>query len=250
MKYKMLCCSDTHGKVPPPLDEADATAWLHAGDVYNYGDASKSQKHFSLPAKISEWVDARKVPVFGVRGNHDCPLDAEFFDKCKDSSGRCFEAAPGLLVVGLGWCGGMFYDLPGESEMSEVVAEARREYILKSMPSTKTVVLTHYPPWLPSVYDYESNHEGWMFDCIREFVEEIKPLAVVQGHVHDIFGRQFFYHGPGFDTLIVSPGPSGGALTVDTDTSLASFAFARLDVSQFVEDDRPHPKFLADEGEE
>lgn len=62
-----------------------------------------------------------------------------------------------------------------------------------------------------------------MFNCIRELVDEIKPLAIVQGHVHELFvfaeiGMPLVYNGPGFQSLVVSPGPKGGILTVEAES--------------------------------
>jgi hypothetical protein len=34
MAIKLRCVADTHGRLPPALDERGAAAWLRAGDVY------------------------------------------------------------------------------------------------------------------------------------------------------------------------------------------------------------------------
>lgn len=227
MPYKLLCCSDTHLNTPPELDETDATAWLHAGDVYNYGHSGKSSKGIK-PQQLMEWVEGCKIPIFAVKGNHDCSFDVPFFDKAIHVSDGCHQIAPGLFVIGIGWAGGVYYDLPMCSDIQKVIKEAKRQYIMKSMPSDKVVILTHYPPWLPNIYDYPGSMEGWMFDEIRELADEVKPLAIIQGHVHDIFGLQVVHHGADYDSLVVSPGPVGGTLTIDKDASTASFEFAKL----------------------
>lgn len=221
---KFLCCSDTHSLLPPPLDETDALAWLHAGDVYHHGFISKGQK---LPSalRLVEWIESRKIPVFAVKGNHDCSFDVPFFDKAENATGRSKLLAPGLMLIGLGWSGGAYYDLPTESDMQRICDEARREWLLKSVAGDQYVFLTHYPFWSPNLYEFNSNPEGWMFECIREFIHEIKPLAIIQGHVHELMGSQLIYSGPDFQSLAVFPGPEGGILNIDKETSSASFEF-------------------------
>jgi len=242
--HKFLCCSDTHLLKPPALDEEGATAWLHAGDVYNRGHAGKGSKGL-LAQQLDEWMSARKIPVFVVKGNHDCSFDKPFFDKAEHVSGSFSKAAPGVWIMGIGWCGGVFYDLPTERDMQTVCEQAKRQFILKFAQSEynigdKIILLTHYPPWNSSFYSYNSNPEGWMSEAVMELVDHVKPTAVVQGHVHDIFGKQLVYKGAGFETLIVSPGPCGGVLTLEDDGKV-NFKYAGID-----------PKFFegVDEGSE
>lgn len=155
---KLLCCSDTHSRPLPQLDETEATAWLHAGDVYNDGYNNKTPKA-QLTPDFPTWFGQRKIPVFAVKGNHDCFMSMSFFDLAQNAGGRCLEIEPGTLLLGLGWSGGMFCDLPRESDMAQVCAEAKREWILKSRIGDKTILLTHYPPWIPSLYNYDKNPE-------------------------------------------------------------------------------------------
>lgn len=221
---KLLCCSDTHGSRPPKLDETDATAWLHAGDVYNLSDLKTS---FDDTKDIEGWVKEQKLPVFAVRGNHDCPAKAPFFDNC-EATGHCFEIAPGLLGLGLGWTGGEFSDLPTERDMQKVVDEAKREWVRKAKSGDQTLILTHYPPWSPTKLFFASfNPEGWMFTCIRELMDEVKPMVVVIGHIHELFGVEVTYNGADFSSLVVAPGPEGGILSIDKDASAATFEFMK-----------------------
>jgi len=234
MAFKLLSCSDTHLALPPKLDETDATAWLHAGDVYDRCHSTKGQKGVK-PQKLLEWFDERKLPVYAVKGNHDCSFDMPFFDKCQNATGRCYEAAPGLLIIGIGWSGGAYYDLPTNREIKEVIEQTRREYTLKSKTGDKVVILTHYPPWAEGMYDYGGDIEGWMYESIMELSNEVKAVAVIQGHVHDLFGTQQVRAGEDFETLIVSPGPCGGVLTIDE--AGVKFSGGSLDPEFFIKED-------------
>ena len=76
------------------------------------------------------------------------------------------------------------------------------------------------------MYDYKKNPEGWMFECIRNYIDELKPLVIIQGHVHEFMGKQFVYNRPEFASLVVFPGPKGGTLEIDLEASSANFQFA------------------------
>ena len=220
---KFICCSDTHNLVPPAIDETDVHAWLHAGDVFLNCRYEERPKPVEDAAKISAWADERKIPIYAVKGNHDCSMDTEFFDKINHASGRYIELSPGLGLFGLGWHGGAYYDLPTEYDMHKRCDEAKREWLLKSKSGDQYIVLTHYPPWVAALYPDARNPAGWMFQCIRELIDEIKPMVIIQGHVHELFGKQFVYSGPEFKSLIVAPGPKGGILSINLDESNATF---------------------------
>lgn len=222
MPLKFNCCSDTHAWFVPALADSDAKAWLHAGDVYDHGRRNLPEM---MHPKLDAWMAARTIPVHAVKGNHDCSLSAPFFDKFGNASGRCIEIEPGLLLLGIGWAGGIYYDLPTESDILKVCDEIRKEMLLKSNFGDKIIVLTHYPPWSDSLYENRTRSEGWMFEQITALVDQVKPLALIQGHVHGLFGEQMIYEGDGFETLIVSPGPYGGVLTVDPAANTAEFQF-------------------------
>jgi Icc-related predicted phosphoesterase len=74
--------------------------------------------------------------------------------------------------------------------------------------------LTHYPPLLNSVFKFSGNPAGWAFKCIASLVDELKPVAIVAGHVHELAGKIAEYNGPGFKSLVVFPGPQGGVLSI------------------------------------
>jgi Icc-related predicted phosphoesterase len=77
------------------------------------------------------------------------------------------------------------------------------------MPGEKLILLTHYPPKLPELPCGQLS-ENWTYRCVAELIDELQPIAVVQGHVHEWFGRQWRRG----STLIVSPGPGAGVLCV------------------------------------
>lgn len=219
---KILCCSDTHGKVPGALAEDGAAAWLHAGDFNNMliGKPDKERKHNYFPA-MSQWLKSRKIPIFAVHGNHDCCSPSSDYAACCIDKGVA-RLGPGWLVVGLGWSGQYFYDLPLEKDMSEVclaVEEQVERMRLRGdiTSSDKFVVLTHYPPYYEEYQDlFTGSREGFMFDCISRLVAKLDAKVVIQGHVHELFGISFRpLHGVG--PLVFSPGPEGGIVELNED---------------------------------
>lgn len=231
MEYKFICCSDTHEKLPPNLDDTNASAWLHAGDVYDMGHRYRRPSFPERQQKLLMWLESRKMPVLAVRGNHDCSYKHEFIDK-SDAGGRCVSVAPKLWVVGVGWAGGAFYDLPEESDLESICVSAQREITRKAMPGDSFIVLAHYPPLLQGVNPFVGNPTGWISRKVGELVDQIKPIAVVQGHIHGYFGMQDVYVGASFNTMILAPGPRGGVLYVDPEASTARYEPAPVPENQ------------------
>jgi len=195
---------------------------LHAGDIYNRGDLKKAHVVPEMKS-IADGIRDIKTPFFLVRGNHDCMDSAGVFSAAHELTGHCNAVAEGIVVVGLGWTGGQFCDLPTERDMKHVCNSAKREFDFKAMPGDKVILLTHYIPWMRNVFVFNGNPEGWAFECITDLVNEIKPLAIVQGHVHELFGLKAGYRQEEFRSLIVCPGPKGGILTIDTESSNVDF---------------------------
>lgn len=229
LTYRLFCCSDTHGRLPDlPVGPFDAT--LHAGDVYNGAELSRrdrDERAFGVPgwvdpdaAAMERWIEAANT-VYVVRGNHDLADPHGFFRLSQDVTGRVTRVGDGLLIVGLGWHGERYYELPREAEMT-VVCEAVRRQLRRLAGSNDCVLLvTHYPPKLPELFPHRIPEVGWWHACTRALVDEIAPVLVVQGHIHELAGEIAEYQTPGGTTLIVSPGKRGMVLTIDPAERLA-----------------------------
>src|SRR3954471_17804376 len=107
MRYRLLCCSDTHGRAPPAVDDSSATAWLHSGDLYNGPDIIPDDQPLPgdpIAEVVSRWARARRAPVYAVRGNHDVADPYGWFAAVHElHDGAVARIAPDLLVVGIGW---------------------------------------------------------------------------------------------------------------------------------------------------
>ena len=228
MLYRLLCCSDTHGRRPPALDEAGATAWLHAGDVTDgpsaVADDDSDPLHDPLRAPVARWFADRTIPVFVVAGNHDTVDDFHAFRAATDATRRVRPVAERLFVAGVGWHGERYFELPLESDLRAVCDQVDRQARRLVMPRDRVILLTHYPPRLPGMRAVERDvpSGGVWYDCVRELAEALRPVAVVQGHVHAWAGTSQEATLGGSPTVVFHPGRIGGSLLVDTATGQVS----------------------------
>jgi Icc-related predicted phosphoesterase len=209
------------------LAEDGAVAWLHAGDVTNGPTAVQDDSDplaDPLRVEVAAWFARRSVPIFLVRGNHDVTDDFRAFQSGIDVTGLVLPLAPRLFVAGIGWHGERYFELPMEADLELVCDAVRRQARRKLMPRDRLVLLTHYPPRHPEFREVRGDRDGagvW-FDCVRRLVDELRPLAVVQGHVHRWFRTAHPVPGSwGATVLVVNPGPPGAIVTVDVDHGTA-----------------------------
>jgi Icc-related predicted phosphoesterase len=217
--HRFFCCSDTHGKLPPIPAAASFEATLHAGDVYRGAELSRRDRSES-PLEIPGWIDPEQAnvrawieragPVYVVRGNHDLADPHRFFARSQDVTSRVVRLADKLLLAGIGWHGERYYELPGESEMERVCTGVLRQ-MRRVATSSDRIVLSHYPPRGEDVFAVAVPASGWWHGCTRALVVEIKPIAVVQGHIHELAGRTAKASGVTF----VHPGKQGVILSVN-----------------------------------
>ena len=223
MEERFACFADLHG-LRPMRPEGDIKAWLIAGDLYSNSEIGRPTTPQRTLAHdgLRQWANGVKEPVCLVHGNHDCLDDYQLFRKFNNLSGDCLEISPRLWVVGLGWCGDMYYDLPRESDMAEIVQMARRAWTLKSKHGDQAILLTHYGPALPQ-FQTRGTYAGWLFDCVAKFLEEIKPLAILQGHIHQLAGQSFIHDAPTYRSFVACLGRTGGVLTIDKGKAYVNF---------------------------
>lgn len=219
---RFFCCSGTHGRPPLPIDDADARAWLHAGDVCSGRDvaaraaSSKPLREntpweFASDAELDEWIGSRKAPLYLVRGNHDVSDPYRAFARGRDVTGLVVPLAENLLLAGLGWAGQYYFDLPLEHNIAAACGALARQVLRNVANRDGLILLTHYPAPLVG-----AGSGGSSFSEIRDLIDEFRPLLVVQGHGHRSFEtssiRKFE---DGSESLILNPGPNGAEVIVD-----------------------------------
>jgi len=227
--HQFFCCTDTHGRLPaiPRIAGLALSGTFHAGDIYNGAELTPRDRHepalnatgWTDPdvAEVAEWIESAG-PVYVVRGNHDPADPHKFFRRSEDVTGRVVRISDSLLVAGVGWHGERHYELPGESDIDRVLDAVRHQ--LRRLVTTRDslILVTHYPPRCAELFPVAVPESGWWHQCTRAFVEEFRPIAVVQGHVHELRGRTAML-GP---SLIVHPGKLGLVLAIDSVQRTAS----------------------------
>jgi Icc-related predicted phosphoesterase len=195
--------ADTHGDFP--AWNRPVTAVLHAGDIYDAPSVIPDE----WDAMPGLWIQSLRAPVFAVRGNHDHHDPGRFFSTACDVSGSVRKICPQLYVAGVGLSHRNHFDLPTEQDLGgqcdEVIDAARRML----GPNDRLLLLTHYPPKIP-VLPIETVPAAWTFEVIANLVRVLRPVVIVQGHVHEWAGRRWFAD----DCLIITPQTKGEYLAV------------------------------------
>ena len=217
MTHHLLCCSDTHGRFPPMATAPPPLAFLYAGDYYDRAQRSTGPKD-SAPA---EWLTSAAAPVYAVRGNHDQDDPHGFFARSIDAGGAIQQLAPSLFIAGLGWHGERYFELPREIDLERVCDRLRTMAAAKLGPADRLVLLTHYPAEMPAVFSFRPRRSGWWFACVRRLIDNLRPIAVVQGHIHQLEGHSAAYEVEGRSVLIAFPGPRGMKIAIDTEVPSA-----------------------------
>ena len=224
---ELLCFSDTHGDLPPALDETHAIAWLFAGDYYNGpeidtldDDASDlAAREFLYPA--AGWITKRSIPVCAVHGNHDILDPWNFFRQAEQIDGMVHRVADRVLVAGIGWNGEKYFEIPTESDLVSQCDSVRRQITRIGTDRDHIVLMTHYPPRLSEIFPSgEFSDPGW-YGCLRKLAEEVNAIAIIQGHNHRWHGLSGTFILAGRNCLALQPGPLGMRLAIDPECGVA-----------------------------
>lgn len=87
-------------------------------------------------------------------------------------------------------------------------------------PGDMLILLTHYPAYAPPV---AKNQEG-TFTTLRELAGSIKPVLIIQGHIHQWAGSQYDVLLDSKRVLVANPGGFGMAVSVDPAKGSVSIA--------------------------
>ncbi len=218
---KIFCLSDSHGDIPTTTGGMTWDACLHAGDFCSAAMRGGVGRKLG---QFKRWADNFGPPVLAVRGNHDAGAGLQVLaTSIKDVTGEIVQVTPSLLVAGLGWTGANFFDLPGEAELQAACNALFDKAQPMILPGNSFVLLTHYPGDFGGLFPFTGDRTGFVFKCVRDLTERLRPLVVIQGHVHGHFMSQGTYEWSLGSTLVVNPGPDGGTLLVNVEEKTVSF---------------------------
>jgi Icc-related predicted phosphoesterase len=190
----------------------DVDLILHGGDFY---DQIRSKSHlWTCPRDTNDLGGLRqycddlkesKTPFYAVRGNHDVKDPAGFFEEA-DVTGKIVEISEGLFLVGLSWHGDDYFDIPDAATMSECCAKLLDECVKVMKDGDQSILLSHYVASGKVVQD-----PGWVFDCIMDVARALRPIIVLQGHSHKLFGLRWEHE----DIQFALPGTTGMTFELD-----------------------------------
>jgi len=201
---KYLLITDIHGYVKPLVkvlrSEKDYDAILLAGDISGYdGRYDHVLKVLSEEARLG-------ISIVMVIGNMDNPkllnIISENYPEIKCLHGN-LTTVGNIMIAGLS--GGLYspFNTPfelGEDDFSTLIKNIVNE-LRGASTSKRFILLTHTPPYKTKVdVVYRGEHVGSR--AIRKFIEELAPLAVVSGHIHEARGIDRIGN-----SIIVNPGP-------------------------------------------
>lgn len=193
---KLLLLSDIHGnvkeieKLNDEFKSCDAV--LFAGD---FAECFKTETSKPVLEELCRHHDN----IFAVIGNCD---DPDFSDELDNADINC-EASlnffEGLCICGSG--GGTVFTgkTPNERTEEDIISDFD---ILKSETLSNLILISHNPPKDTCDSVNENLHAG--NPAFTKLIEEVKPLLVVCGHIHEGKGT-----GKIGDTLVVNPGCFG-----------------------------------------
>ena len=188
---KILAFVDLHGnkkaleKIIDRAKKKDIDLVVCAGDFTIFSEAE--DLILSRLNKIGK-------PVLFIHGNHEDPSElrkgCSLFKNCKFIHRSAFRHDEYLF---LGWGGGGFSFRDKEFEKN---VKRFRNMIKKD---DKVVLVTHAPPYGTKIDDIFGEHAG--NKSIRKFIEKVKPVLAVSGHLHECVGEDKIK-----GTRVINPG--------------------------------------------
>ena len=179
---KICAISDLHGYLPE-IPKCDLL--LIAGDVCPETSPEKQIKW--LEKIFSSWLGAIKVPIFGIAGNHDFPMQ---------------ESPEAVEAIKLPWTylkdemveykGLKIYGSPWTVHYPDIDSWAfmKHEYELNLMwnkiPNDTDILIAHSPPMYYGDLTLNGTHAG--SESLLERISELKLKLVVFGHIHEARG--------------------------------------------------------------
>jgi|BEDMetMinimDraft_2_1075160.scaffolds.fasta_scaffold01067_4 Predicted phosphoesterases, related to the Icc protein len=167
---------------------------LIAGDLTNFGDEKEISSVISL-------LEETKKPYYYVPGNCD------YVNKFNENQLRRnlhsnYVLFLGYAIIGIGGSLKTPFNTPFEITEEDVERIIKEVYKRISKESYKgLLIVSHNPPYNTKLDLTKSGiHVG--SKILRKYIEEVKPILVISGHVHEARSVDQIN-----ETIIVNPGP-------------------------------------------
>jgi len=198
---KILAFSDTHlhkkalDLIKQESEKVDIL--ICAGDIswFSHG----------LKEVLKDLDAAIKRPLFIIPGNHEegAPLE-EICKKLKHVEYMHRKARKIGEYIFFFWGGGGF------AEVNKPLELATQKFKEKIKKEDKVIFITHGPPYKTDLDFLDwAGHVGCKSQ--RKFIQEIKPILHICGHLHENFNKKQLLNKR---TLIINPGPAGTIIEV------------------------------------
>ena len=198
---KILAFTDLHGEKKEILNlknkvkKNSPDLMICAGDVSDFGyklqDTLKKFKLFNLPLLI-------------VPGNHE--TNSELNEVCKDLKFVINIHKRSYQINNY-----IFFGFGGEGftktskDLDKIIPKFKK--ILKK--DSKIILVTHQPPYKTKL-DHLAHAGSTGNKSIRKFIEKIKPVLAISGHIHENENKRDKIK----NTLIINPGPEGKIIKI------------------------------------
>ena len=201
---KFLVFTDIHGNadVLDSLDDefSSCDAVIFAGD---FADVIAKKDGTPVLEKLCKKHDE----IYAVLGNHD---SLEFLGKLEDAginAERMLNYTGGFAIIGSGGATFFTRDTPNERSEEDILSDYA---ILKTSENdgadgawSNLIIISHNPP-KDTKCDAVNEHVHAGSEGFRALIEEIKPLAVITGHIHEGVGIDKIG-----DTVVINAGSLG-----------------------------------------
>lgn len=196
---KIIAIVDIHGnnhpveKIRDELESVDLV--LIGGDLTHFGEGDQAKE-------LIESLRLSNPNILAVTGNCDQKSVDEYLDKEKINLHGKAKKVDGINFIGAGG------SLPCPNPTPNIYTEEEYQQILnasidKAKKSAPTVMVSHQPPFNTSI-DTLTNGDHVGSHTVRDFIEEIKPLVCISGHIHEAAGIDEID-----GTKLINPGPLG-----------------------------------------
>ena len=198
---KILAFTDLHGEKEEILNlknkvkKNSPDLMICAGDVSDFGHKLQNTlekfKSFNLPLLI-------------VPGNHE--TNSELNEVCKDLKFVVNIHKRSYQINNY-----IFFGFGGEGftktskDLDKIIPKFKK--ILKK--DSKIILVTHQPPYKTKL-DHLAHAGSTGNKSIRKFIEKIKPVLAISGHIHENENKRDKIK----NTLIINPGPEGKIIKI------------------------------------
>jgi Icc-related predicted phosphoesterase len=193
---KILAFVDTHGSLVS-LGSIEKKA-KNADILVCAGDPTVFEQDLDV---INSRLSKTGKPVLMLHGNHE--TEEEMKRSCSLFKNMTYFHKKVHIIKDyafVGYGGGGF-------SVTDKKFEAWTKKIKPKLKNKKVVLVTHAPPYGTKLDKLNGDYVG--NKSIRKFIENVKPILVIAGHMHECIGTDKIKN-----SKLINPGPAGKIITI------------------------------------